>query len=57
MAKKIYEVIPNFMFSVEAENEVEANDKAYEKLKNAGEITGGGFDFTIEDSGEVVDEE
>jgi len=57
MAKKLYDVFPNFKFQVEAENEVEANDKAYEKLKNASEITGGGFDFTIDDTGEFVEEE
>ena len=48
MTKKIYKVYPNFAFDVEAENEVKAQNIAYQKLKNAYDITGGGFDFEIE---------
>ena len=45
---KIYKIFPNFAFTIRAECKEEAKSIAYDKLKNAHEITDGGFDFDIE---------
>ena len=48
MSNKIYRIYPNFSFEVSAKNEKEAKKIAYTKLKNAVELTDGGFDFSVE---------
>jgi hypothetical protein len=48
---KEYTIFPNFCFQVEAENEVEANSKAYDLLKEMRDKVGYfDFDFTIEEN-------
>lgn len=43
---KLYTIYPNFVFEVEAKNEVEAQEKAYEQMKTWGIWN---FDVDIEE--------
>ena len=46
---KNYKVYPIFAFDVEAEDEIEANEKAYELMKEMRNIVWFDFDFEIEE--------